>query len=359
MEIKMIKKNIKDPLVIGVIIFVALILLSLMVFYAGGYSIKRGYSFYVLFKYSDGILNNTPVNIAGVNYGHVNNINIIIVDNEPYVQMELKLYSSDIVFNDAKIFISTAGFLGEKFIEIDPGSSAAGVVERGQTIRGVDPVRSTEILNKVFDILENTDKIVSSVTEIFYTDETKQDFMIILDNLKKSSFEINNMINENREIVGKSITNIEKSTENFVAASSKINHIVDESEYLILNSLSQINNSSEKFGNSINDLSEIIPVITKDIAVSAENVKSITEETNSNLNSIFNNFNIASDNIKMLTEDVKNPDNNIGHFIYSKDIYNNISKASENIKNATEYIKFNPWVLFRSRSNPLSDDDFK
>lgn len=356
---KIICKDLKEPLVIGVIIFVALILFSLMVFFAGDFTIKRGFNFFVLFKYSDGVLKNTPVNISGVNYGQVNNIKIVIVDDEPFVEMEIRLKAGNILFQDAKIFISTVGFMGEKIIEIDPGKSSSGLLEKGERIRGIDPVRNVEMVERIFDILKNTDKIVSSVTEIFYTDDTKQQFMVILENLKNSSYKIDNIITENQEIINRAINNMENTTANLLVSSANINNLVDTSETLIINTLTDLNQSSSKLSGSINEVSSAIPGIVKNIETTAEQAKIIAESTNLNLNSILNNFKFVSENVKQLSDDIKNPEYNVGSFIYSKEIYNNITAASDNIKNATQYIKYNPWVLFRSRSNPLTEEDFK
>lgn len=352
-------KNFKDPLVIGIIIFVSLILLSLMVFYAGDYSLRRGFYFSVLFSYSDGVLKNTPVNISGVNYGNVNDIKIVIIDDKPYVKMDIRLLSDAVIFNDARVFISTVGFLGEKIIEIEPGSSTSGKLEKGETLRGVDPVRTTEMVEKVFAILKNTDKIVSSVTEIFYTEETKQQFMVILENLTKSSERIDNIIAENQITLKRSIDNIENTTENLVSASSNVNNVVSASEPVIMETLNNLKSGSLNLLSSVNEVNTAVPVIVNDLKVSANNIKGITEETNVNLNNIMNNFNLVSQNVKQLSEDMKDPDNNIGSFIYSKEIYDNVFSASQNIKKTTEYIKYNPWVLFRSRTNPLTEDDFK
>ncbi|HOK40567.1 MAG TPA: MlaD family protein [bacterium] len=355
----MIKKIKLEPFIVGTIIFISLILLSLMIFLAGNYTLKRGFHFYALFKFSDGVLKNAPVMISGVKFGKIEDINLVKKENDTYIKIKVWLERGDVIFKNTKVFINSAGLMGEKYIEIDPGSPSAGYVKEGEEIRGIDPLKTNEIFEKIHNILFNLDKVVTSVTELFYEEQTRQRIIDTIENLKQSSRALVRILEKNDETITSAIKNIEVTSRELRKSSEEINEIIKKSSNRIVGSIENLTNSANSFSKSINEISKSIPDITKNVQKSSENVSSITEKAKKDFDTLLSNLNTLSANLSKLSEDIKDKKGNIGALIYSNEIAKNLNEASKNIKDTTKYIKHNPWVLFKQRKEPLTKQDFK
>lgn len=348
-----------EPFAAGGIIFMSLILLCLMIFFAGDYNLKKGFCFYTLFKSSDGMLINTPVMISGVKYGKIVDIKIVQVENMPFIKIKIWLESGDVIFRNAKISINTSGLMGEKYIEIDPGTKNAGHFKENEIVRGIDPIKPQEIVAKIHSLLINTDKMISTFSQLFLEEEIKNKIFLTLDNLKKSSASISALLESNEQSFSNSIKNIEETSKMIKISSIEINKLVTKSTQKISNSINNLSVSADNFSKSVDEASKNIPNIVRNVNQSAENINYITTDTKKDIRKILDNMNELSTNLKTLSEDIKDKKNNIGSLIYSNEISKNLSEASKNINTTIKYIKYHPWVLLKEKKNALTKNDYK
>lgn len=77
------------------------------------------------------------------------------------------------VRTDSKFFINLAGVIGEKYLEITPGSSEAPMFEPGQVVRGEDPPRLDQLISQSYGLagkaLEFFNKNEGSIVETIET----------------------------------------------------------------------------------------------------------------------------------------------------------------------------------------------
>ena len=155
---------------VGIFIFIGIVILSVIVFSIGNfYSVKRGYTLNVLFSFANGISVGAPVRYAGVEVGEIQGIDVYFdeQENRPMVKLFIWVAQNTWVNEDAVATINTLGLLGEKYLEITPGSRETKLLEKGDTLRGYDPVSTEELtrdtqktLLKIEDMIESIDKIV-------------------------------------------------------------------------------------------------------------------------------------------------------------------------------------------------------
>lgn len=111
--------NIVETIVGGVVVLIAAVFLTF-----GYVSTSRQPSnastYTALFDSIDGIIVNSEVKIGGVRIGVVSDINF---DEYYKVVATLKINSKLNIPNDSAAEIKTSGIMGDKFIEIIPGSS--------------------------------------------------------------------------------------------------------------------------------------------------------------------------------------------------------------------------------------------
>jgi len=111
---------------VGLFVLVALILLAYMSFRVGeyGFGLKKGYFVNVLFDNVTGLEKDASVTIAGVEVGRVESISL--ADGKALVT--LRIVPDVMLEKDVRASIKTHGILGDKFIEIEPGTKESGYI---------------------------------------------------------------------------------------------------------------------------------------------------------------------------------------------------------------------------------------
>ena len=155
---------------VGVFIFTGIVILSVIIFSIGNfYSIKRGYTLNILFSFANGISVGAPVRYAGVEVGEVQDITVYFDEKEkrPMVRVSVWVSQNTWINEDAAVTINTLGLLGEKYLEITPGTREAKLLKNKDTMRGQDPISTEELtretkmmLTKIGDMIESIDKVV-------------------------------------------------------------------------------------------------------------------------------------------------------------------------------------------------------
>lgn len=113
----------------------------------------------VMYNFAGGIEEGSPVRVMGIKVGKVKSISFdpsFKMSNGEEVKLritisiEKKAWSS--VRKDSKFFINLAGVIGEKFLEISPGSMDAGELSSGDYVRGEDPPRIDQLISQSYGL---------------------------------------------------------------------------------------------------------------------------------------------------------------------------------------------------------------
>ena len=138
--------------------------------FANDYELDLGYDF------AGGIEVGSPVRVMGIKVGRVKSI-----DFDPSfkddrgreaklrmrIGIEKKAWST--VRSDSKFFVNLAGVIGEKYVEVSPGSASAPELKPGSFVRGEDPPRIDQLISQSYGlagkIIEIIQKNEGSVTD--------------------------------------------------------------------------------------------------------------------------------------------------------------------------------------------------
>ncbi|WP_413576312.1 MlaD family protein [Bdellovibrio sp. HCB290] len=168
----------------------------------------------VMFNFAGGIEEGSPVRVMGIKVGKVKSITFdpefkMATGEEVKLRLTItvdkKAWTS--VRKDSKFFINLAGVIGEKFLEISPGSAAAGEFAAGEYVRGEDPPRIDQLLSqgyglagKMIEILEKNEGSVTSTLK--QMDALVTNFnrtLVLLDKTTKNP-EISRLLNNSIKI---------------------------------------------------------------------------------------------------------------------------------------------------------------
>ncbi|MCB0356161.1 MAG: MCE family protein [Bdellovibrionales bacterium] len=133
----------------------------------------------IAYNFAGGIEVGSPVRVMGIKVGKVKSIQFSpdfkMSDGEEVklkikVAIEKKAWTS--IRKDSQFYINLAGVIGEKFLEVTPGSLSSEMLEPGQVVRGSDPPRIDQLISqsyglagKIFDMVEKNEGSVVSTLE--------------------------------------------------------------------------------------------------------------------------------------------------------------------------------------------------
>lgn len=132
----------------------------------------------VMYNYAGGIEEGSPVRVMGIKVGKVKKISFNPTFRMPGTNEEVKLKVEiaidrkawPTVRKDSRFFINLAGVIGEKFLEISPGSTEAQEFKSGELVRGEDPPRIDQLISQSYGLAGKIVDLVSknegSVTNV-------------------------------------------------------------------------------------------------------------------------------------------------------------------------------------------------
>ncbi len=162
-------KNSKLEWKVGLFVLIALAGLSWLVFRSGDFYMRPGFTVKFIFDSVRGIETGSAVALSGVKVGEITAINIVRTpEGRTQVEALARLDQGTLIEEDAEVRINSEGMLGEKYVEILPGTAGAKSVVEGGTLPGKPPVvldriaeSGNRLINKMETAVDNLNQIVS------------------------------------------------------------------------------------------------------------------------------------------------------------------------------------------------------
>lgn len=163
-----------DQVRVGLFLMVALALLALGVFLVGetGHVFGDRYRIVTLMHSSAGLVRGAPVQVAGQSAGQVDRIEFIEPERRPEsgeavaVWLAVDREVQRLVRSDSRARLRTQGLLGDRLIDIEPGSAAARVLEPGDTLPSLEALDYQEALDQASEAVTTLTVLVRNLTEV-------------------------------------------------------------------------------------------------------------------------------------------------------------------------------------------------
>lgn len=163
---------------VGLLFVLTLFLVTAFAYYLGIINpFSNTYRLNVMYNYAGGLEEGSPVRVMGIKVGKVSKISFDPTNKMPNgeevklrvaIEVEKKAWTS--VRKDSKYFINLAGVIGEKFLEISPGTQTESEVTSGDIVRGEDPPRVDQLISQSYGlagkIIELVNKNEGSVSNV-------------------------------------------------------------------------------------------------------------------------------------------------------------------------------------------------
>jgi phospholipid/cholesterol/gamma-HCH transport system substrate-binding protein len=131
----------------------------------------RRYEIVTLVPSGLGLREGAPVTLAGQRIGQVSRIDFIPVrqkvgENNLRVTLAIAHDVQDQVRVDSRAFLRTQGLLGDKFVDISPGSPGARILQAGDTIAAGRSVDLDEFVLQAANALDQATGIITNLQEL-------------------------------------------------------------------------------------------------------------------------------------------------------------------------------------------------
>jgi phospholipid/cholesterol/gamma-HCH transport system substrate-binding protein len=178
-------KELNLEMKVGTFVVIAFLALVAFVFSVSDFSVfQKGTTYTVIFKYANGLKKGAPVRLAGVDSGFVRSMKVSYDQNTNInrVSIVVWLMHGIVIPIDSQFLINQLGLLGEKYLEILPGT-AREFVNPGSFLAGEDPVPIESVMKRFSAIAFKLDDTLSGVNNGLLSEANKKSLSDTLANL--------------------------------------------------------------------------------------------------------------------------------------------------------------------------------
>jgi phospholipid/cholesterol/gamma-HCH transport system substrate-binding protein len=193
---------------VGILVLVGIILLFFMSFRVSRLERIKGENYTALFPSVSGLVVNANVEVAGVPVGKVEDIGL----EEGMAKVLMKIGQVQL-HEDAEATVKTHGVLGDKYIEVKPGSPDAPVLPPGSTIVNA---QAAPDMDQLFVSLESAAQgmaeLGKSLQSAIGGEEGQMAIKEIITNLNVASAGLKDVVQDNKGKVNTIVDNLEDIT---------------------------------------------------------------------------------------------------------------------------------------------------
>ncbi|HXX56812.1 MAG TPA: MlaD family protein [Thermodesulfovibrionales bacterium] len=339
-----------SKLKVGLVITLALLTLFFVVFFAG--SIENIFAPRGVLKAEiqdvKGLRRGSPVWLSGIEVGSVKNIQLH-PSSGAIVTLSIRKNALEFVRKDAQASVLTMGLLGDKYVELNAGSSAAAPVRSGDMIRGAAQIElkdvvgtSAQSMERLTEFIKKLDNLVTKIEKGEGTIAQLISDRALYDNLREASKTLALTAKEIREARGTMGLLIEDPT--------------------LYNKMLSATASVEEFGKKLNTGSGTLMKLVEDPALynrmlsataSVEEFGKKLNEGSGTLNrlvqdpSLYENLNKASAQLSSILERIDNGEGTAGALIRDEELAKELKETIGEVKELAGDIRKNPGRYFR------------
>jgi len=163
-----------DQLRVGLLLLVSLALLAVGVLFIGrvGHVFGNRYRLVTLMRSAEGLVPGAAVQLAGQNVGQVDAIHWLEPEERARTDEAVAVWlavNQDIqpqIRADSKARLRTQGLLGDRVIDIEPGSVGARILEEGDTLPASEPLDYQAVLERGSDAVTGLTDLTTSLDSL-------------------------------------------------------------------------------------------------------------------------------------------------------------------------------------------------
>lgn len=246
---------------VGFFVLISLLVVAGLIIRFGKYTrgFESSYEITVVFPNVGGIVRDAKVLYAGIPVGRVRDIRLVEADRLQ-VHVLLEIRQDVVIRRDAQFVINQSGLLGDRYVDVIPGSTTTERIEPGDTVVGHSSVDLTEAIRHVVDVLkaaagtiERVDKAIKRIDETVLSPATLGHVSGALANLDTATTnavlmlgDLRQVVSENRQSIVATLAGFQASATNLTAATLRLDELLRANQDEVGTALSNIVASTER-----------------------------------------------------------------------------------------------------------------
>ncbi len=318
-------RGLSTELKVGLFSVLVIALLTFMTFKVGGlYWVKEeGSRYHIYFRNIAGLDEKTKLKIAGVDAGFIEKIEL----DKGLAKVTIRLKKGVQLYSDASAAIKATGLLGDKYLDIKPGS-AEPALKDGDTIRdAIEIVDVDDLVRKLSNVSENVSTLVSSLNESIGTEEAKRSLRETVANLSHVTANLNETIVVNDEKLRRVLDSINTLT-------ASLNDLVGENR--------------EPLSDAVGNLREFSATLKSEGPSLIANLNDATRELKELVSENKPGVKETVDSLSRITKQIDQGEGTLGKLVKDERLYDNINKAAEGVDKTFGAIdRFKTFITFQ------------
>ncbi len=313
------KNRISQEFKIGTLMILGIVLLVTGLNYLKGFNpMSKQIHLYAVYERIEGLAVSNPVLVNGFKVGQVTNVGFSD-KGDGTLLVEFTIEESNLkvpIDSDAKIFSSD--LFGTKSIKIEPGITEI-YIQDGDTLVSSVEMDITETVRKELEplrrkteeLIKGVDDILLNMKAVFEDDATQglpsafESMQRTLRTLENTAENLDGLVEENRVIFTRVMTNVDA---------------------LALN----LSNNNRKIANIISNFSDLSDSL---VTVDISNTMAKADK--------------AIDEIAMMTSRINNGEGTLGQLMVNDSLYNGLVESNVEIQELLDDLQLNPWKYVR------------
>lgn len=254
-----------------------------------------------------GLDDKSAVRVAGVRVGKVSGIKLR-PDGKAEVTLEIE---KDVqLHSNASAKVANLGLLGEKYVELDPGTAANPLIPAEQTsvvLRGTQPASIDDVTNQISAIATDVKAITESLRSVIGGPAGEQRLTDIVENVRSITAQVRDLIAANR-------SNVDATMANAVAISESL-------KVEIPRLASSIDHVASQIGGTVGE--------------NREDVRKIVE----NLRTLSSDLRTTTSNLDAITGQIRSGEGTVGKLLYSNEAHDRLTSALASVESGVNELK--------------------
>lgn len=311
---------------VGFFVILSLIVLGYMTTKVGDFNFgkEKGYMIKGLLNNASGLNIDAPVKYKGVDVGKVKKIYL----ENGKVAVEILVDEQFRIPKNVSIAVRSAGFLGEKFAELeDIGQPTEEYLAENAIIKDTKNTTDFDQLgNKLGDIADDIKAITSSLKEVLATDEGKENMKVTLDNIRQTTDALKDIMAYNEARINNIVKNIETIT-------LVVKNMTTNNQENINQLLANLKDVSQTLKEQTPQIAGKVNNITGNIDSLVTGSKGNLEDTIKNVKTVTAKLEKTVDNINSITDKINKGDGTIGKLVNDNQTVENINETLKGVRN--------------------------
>lgn len=238
-----------------------------------------------------GLLIGSPAQVAGIKIGQVRTIELV----QGRAKIGLEILRRYKIYADSSATLKSLGILGDKYIDIRPGTSTQVILQDGDTIRFVIPGSDLDsLVDTAAVILRDVQSVTGSLRETLGGESGRKKLQILIDSLVEAS----QNLNEITDATNRRIDGIMGNLAHFAAG---LDRLIADNEVPLGNTVSNLEQATAGLRRVITDNEVGLQSTIASLGRFAGNLERISTDNEAGIKSTIDNLAAFSGELQAIT----------------------------------------------------------